>query len=140
MQSALLIMSDDRAVTAYTNLNSMLDLLGHWRVVILVAHLLDLPRRDRFFCIASGEQFLRSFVGTRSYSWTWDGWLIRRRDLVPGQQMFLSGFSEFYELSSNDISELGHSDRTEQPEAQSESSLPSDATTLEWGHVDMDED
>ena len=54
--------------------------------------------------------------------------------------MFLSGFSEFYELSSNDISELGHSDRTEQPEVQSESSLPSDATTLQWGHVDMDED
>ena len=54
--------------------------------------------------------------------------------------MFLSGFSEFYELSSGDISELGHSDRTEQPEIESESSLLSDATTLEWVAVDMDED
>ena len=78
----------------------------------LLGLFLGLDQADLFFCLASGEQISLIWNGAISLRWTLNGWLVRRRDLSPGDHLWLCWMRppQGHALTERDLEDLGISE------------------------------
>lgn len=97
----------------------------------LLGLFLGLDALDRFFCLASGEQISVIWNGAISFRWSFNGWLVRRRDLSPGDHLWLPWRRPMssHALTQADLELLGVSEE----EVSDAEALPAESTAAPSG-------